>query len=67
MQAAKAVGISAMTLHRWIRRGLVKPPKAVLRNGRGVRLWTSADIDRLRKVKERTYRRGRGKKKKRKA
>ncbi len=64
MQAAKAVEISAMTLHRWIRRGLVKPPKAVLRNGRGVRLWSKADIERLRKVKEQTYRKGRGRKKK---
>ena len=63
IKAAKAVGIHRVTLQEWIRLGKVKPPKPVLRNGRGVRLWSGADLARLRKVKERIYRRGRGRKK----
>ncbi len=64
VQAAKAIGIDVTTLHRWIRRGVVRPPRAVLRNGRGVRLWSAADVKRLRKFKERTYWQGRGGRKK---
>ncbi len=66
-EAAKAVGIARHTLHLWIRTKRVKAPRAVLRNGRGVRLWSQADIAQLRRIKERTYRRGRGRKKKKKA
>ncbi len=63
-EAAKAVGIARHMLQRWIREGRIKPPKPVLRNGRGVRLWSRADIAKLRKAKERTYWQGRGVKKK---
>ena len=49
-EAATAVGIDRMTLQRWIRLGKVKAPKPVLRNGRGVRLWTQADMERLREL-----------------
>ncbi len=61
-EAAKAVGIDRMTLQRWIRLGKVKAPKPVLRNGRGVRLWAHADMERLRRTKEKLYRKGRGRK-----
>jgi excisionase family DNA binding protein len=60
--AAKAVGIARHTLQRWIREGKVKAPKPVLRDGRGVRLWTDADVKRLAETKVRTYRKGRGRK-----
>jgi len=66
-EAAKAVGIARHTLQRWIREDRVKPPKPVLRNGRGVRLWLASDIEHLREIKDRTYRKGRGRKKKKKA
>ena len=65
-EAAKAVGIARHTLQRWIRTGRVRAPKPVLRNGRGVRLWSKADVERLRKVKEQTYWQGRGGGKKKK-
>ena len=65
-EAAEAVGIDRITLQRWIRAGKVKAPKPVLRNGRGVRLWSSADIERLRQTKEKIHRKGRGRKRKRK-
>lgn len=63
-KAARAVGIHRVTLQEWIRLGKVKPPKPVLRDGRGVRLWSAVDIARLRKIKNQIYQRGRGRKKK---
>jgi len=60
--AAKAVGITRQTLQRWIRERKLKPPKPTLRNGRGVRLWSDADLKRLARVKTETYRKGRGRK-----
>ena len=61
-ETAKAVGIARHTLHRWIREGKVTAPKASLRNGRGVRLWSNADVKRLAEIKANTYRKGRGRK-----
>jgi predicted site-specific integrase-resolvase len=62
-QAASAVGISVMTLHRWIVAGKVKAPKLRIRNGRAVRLWSEAGLAQLRKLKQRIYCKGRGRKK----
>jgi excisionase family DNA binding protein len=61
-EAAKAVGIHRITLQRWIRVGKMKAPKPMLRNGRGVRLWSPAQIERLRRTKEKIYCKGRGRK-----
>ena len=61
-EAASAVGIDRTTLQRWIRANKVKAPKPVLRNGRGVRLWSDSDVKRLGKIKAGTYRKGRGRK-----
>jgi predicted site-specific integrase-resolvase len=62
-QAASAVGISAMTLHRWVTAGKVNAPKLRIRNGRAVRLWSNADLARLRRLKQEIYCKGRGRKK----
>lgn len=61
-KAAAAVGITRITLQRWIASGKVRAPRPTLRGSVGLRLWTSADIARLRKVKEEIYRKGRGRK-----
>jgi predicted site-specific integrase-resolvase len=61
-QAASAVDISMMTLHRWITTGKMKAPKLRIRNGRAVRLWRKADLDRLRRLKQEIYCKGRGRK-----
>lgn len=66
-EAARKTGINRVTLQEWIRTGRIKAPRLVLRNGRAVRLWSHADIEKLREVKGLTYRRGRGRKKKVKA
>lgn len=62
-QAAKAAGISVMTLHRWIVGKRLDAPKLRIRNGRAVRLWGQADLTRLRQIKQQIYCKGRGRKK----
>jgi predicted site-specific integrase-resolvase len=60
--AAGKVGIARHTLQRWIRERQVKAPKAIVQNGRAVRLWSEADMKRLAEVKGNIYRKGRGRK-----
>ncbi len=63
-EVAKVVGIGPATLERWLSSGKVKPPKP-LRVGRKVfRFWTTRDIERVKRYKEKFYRKGRGRKKK---
>lgn len=62
-QAAAAVGVSLMTLHRWIVAKRLGAPKLRIRNGRAVRLWSKADLQRLRALKQQIYCKGRGRKK----
>jgi len=52
-----------MTLHRWVTAGKVNAPKLRIRNGRAVRLWSNADLARLRRLKQEIYCKGRGRKK----
>jgi predicted site-specific integrase-resolvase len=59
-QAAKAVGISTMTLQRWLAAGKVKGPELRIQNGHTIRPWTDADLARLRKVKGLVYGKGKG-------
>ena len=66
-QAARKVGISLVTLQRWVSARKVKAPKLSVSRGRAVRLWAQGDLARLRRVKESIYRKGRGRKKKKKA
>jgi excisionase family DNA binding protein len=61
-EAAKAVGISRASLQVWIAAGTIRAPKTQLVNGRAVRLWSAEDIERLRAVKAKVYRKGRGRK-----
>jgi predicted site-specific integrase-resolvase len=60
--AAKAVGISLMTLQRWIADGDIRPPKLQIVDGRATRLWVTDDLERLGKLKQQIYCRGRGRK-----
>jgi len=61
-EAAKAVGITRVTLQRWIVAGKIRAPQTQLVEGVGMRLWSEKDISRLRKAKIETYRKGRGRK-----
>jgi excisionase family DNA binding protein len=65
-EAARKVGLHVVTLQRWIASGKVKAPKPTLVGAVGYRLWAAKDIGVLLRVKSRIYRRGRGRKPKRK-
>jgi predicted site-specific integrase-resolvase len=49
-QAAKKIGVSFITLHRWLKDGKIRPQGIPL-EGRILWLWTDADIAKGRKVK----------------
>ena len=49
-QAAKKAGISRVTLQEWVRRGIVRAPELRISGGRAVRLWTDADVAKLKSV-----------------
>jgi len=62
-QVAKRLGIARSTLELWIQQGRVKPRTLAI--GKKVyRIWTGQEIGRVHRVKEKTYRKGRGRKKK---
>ena len=61
-EVAKAIGVHTITVEKWIADGKVKGPKRLQVGGRVVRLWTASDVERLRKHKQKNYRKGRGRK-----
>jgi excisionase family DNA binding protein len=50
-EAAKQIGVSRQTLQTWIAAGDIDVPKAIELGNVSVRLWTKADIERVRKLK----------------
>ena len=50
-QAAKIIGVSYVTLRRWLSKGQLKPSQGVPYDGRTLWRWTQADIAKGRKVK----------------
>ena len=61
---AHLIGVHRVTLEEWLRLRKVKPPTTVPIGEKTYRLWTDSDIERLRKYKGESYRKGRGRKKK---
>ncbi len=66
-QAAKLSGIHWVTLHRWLAASKVRPSQAIRMNGVTLWRWTDADVEKVRRYKEKFYRKGRGRKPKGKA
>jgi excisionase family DNA binding protein len=62
-QAASVTGISTMTLYRWLAAGKLNAPKLCVQGSRAVRLWSKADLNRLSRLKQEIYCKGRGRKK----
>jgi predicted site-specific integrase-resolvase len=62
VQVAKAVGVTRVTLERWLSSGKVRRPKTISIGSGTFRKWTTADVKRVRKFKEENYRKGRGRK-----
>jgi hypothetical protein len=63
---ASDVGVSKLTLIRWLMAGKIKEPRRVKQGGVELRLWTGRDVERVRKYKLANYRKGRGRKPKQK-
>jgi DNA-binding transcriptional MerR regulator len=63
-EVAKRVGIHLVTLQRWIKAGKVKPPVPTLIGAVGYRLWSADDVQKLKAIKQTTYHKGGGRKKK---
>ena len=63
-EVADQVGIHLATLEEWLSKGKVKPSRTVRIGAKTYRLWTERDVERVRKHKEKFYRKGRGRKKK---
>jgi len=59
---ARKVGISRVTLERWLARGKLRRPKNIRYGRNEFRNWTAADVERVRKYKQENYRKGRGRK-----
>lgn len=56
-QVARIVGVTKITLLRWLYAGVLKEPKRVKVVGGTWRIWTEADIRRAKQVKK-TMKRG---------
>jgi len=65
-QVAQKAGISRATLERWLASGKLQPPKTIRFGKSEFRDWTASDVERVRKFKQKHYRKGRGRKPKRK-
>jgi DNA-binding transcriptional MerR regulator len=65
-EAAKKCGVHHITLQRWVSARKIKAPRKTHVGGVVVRLWTDSDVERVRRFKEENYRKGRGRKPKRK-
>ena len=63
-QVARMVGIHVVTLEHWIEAGKVKPSKRIQVGSQTYRLWTTRDVERVKKYKAAHYWEGRGVKRK---
>lgn len=66
VEVARKVGIHKSTLRDWLQRGAIPEPKQRANGGQIVRIWTDRDVERVKKHKASHYRKGRGRKKKKK-
>jgi excisionase family DNA binding protein len=61
-EVCNAVGISPATLERWLASGKLRRPQPMNIGAKVFRCWTQRDVERVRKFKEKFYRKGRGRK-----
>lgn len=51
-EVAKAIGVHPITVEKWIADKKIKGPKRLHVGARIIRLWTQADVKRLKKFKQ---------------
>jgi len=61
-EVAKKAGINKATLERWLASNKIARPKSLRIGEKKFRNWTDADVERVRKYKQKNYRKGRGRK-----
>lgn len=61
-KVAAKVGVKRITIERWLRDGKIKRPKTIEFGGRRFRLWTRADVAKIKKYAEAHLYEGRGRK-----
>jgi len=64
LEAARLVGVTSATLHRWIREKRVAAPPVETLGKMRIRIWSKADIERVKAYKAERYRKGRGRQRK---
>lgn len=62
-QVAQKIGIGRATLERWLASGKLRAPRIIRFGKNEFRDWTDADIERVWQFKQKNYRKGRGRKK----
>jgi excisionase family DNA binding protein len=62
-EVAKKIGIHLVTLQRWIKAGKVRAPAPTLIGAVGYRLWSADDVQKVKAIKQTSYRKGGGRKK----
>jgi len=65
-EVAKMLSIHKSTLTGWLKKGLISEPRRNRVAGVGYRIWTERDVERVRRYKAANYRKGRGRKPKKK-
>lgn len=58
-EVARKAGIGRRTLERWLTRGEIKAPRATQVGEGSFRHWTDTDVERVRRHKQKNYRKGR--------
>jgi excisionase family DNA binding protein len=61
-EVAQKVGVNRVTLERWLSSGKLPAPKMIRYGKNEFRDWTNRDVERVRKFKQKNYRKGRGRK-----
>jgi predicted site-specific integrase-resolvase len=61
IQVAERAGIHLRTLQRWVEEGRVKP-RSIDIGKKTYLLWSEGEVQKVLQVKEKTYRKGRGRK-----
>lgn len=65
-EVAELLGIHRLTLQEWLSAGKVRPSQAIpMKGGRTLWRWTRADVIKVRQYKAAHFRKGRGRKPKR--